>query len=300
MMSRLSSWTLRRRRSLVLCAIASCRQAPPPRQFTLVGQVVAVAPDRNEITIKHEDIKNFMPGMTMPFKVQDPGLLKERAPGDLVTATLVVGEVEAYLSSVTKTGSAPVTDAPPAPVAEGLKPGDTVADGAFQDQDGTARRLADWRGHRVALTFVYTRCPLPEFCPLMDRHFVAVQQRDRQGARVRRRAAADHHDGPGLRHAGGDEEPCRPPEADLATWAFLTPGAEGSAAFFEQFGLIVERDGSRRRRHHAQSPHRDPRRRRPCLGHPHRQRLDARTADCRSQDDSPSPVLSRRRRRRWP
>ena len=77
---------------------------------------------------------------------------------------------------VSKTGFAEVTEAPPAPVAEGLKPGDAVADAAFLDQDGAARQLAGWRGHRVALTFVYTRCPLPEFCPLMDRHFVAVQR----------------------------------------------------------------------------------------------------------------------------
>ena len=206
--------------------------------------MVAVAPDRNEITIKHEDIKNFMPGMTMPFKVRDPGLLKERAPGDLVTATLVVGEVEAYLSSLTRTGSAPVTDAPPAPVAEGLKPGDTVADGAFQDQDGTARRLADWRGHRVALTFVYTRCPLPEFCPLMDRHFVAVQRamaRAPEFADVRLLTITMD---PAFDTPSVMKDHAARLKADLATWAFLTPGAEGSAAFFEQFGLIVERDGS--------------------------------------------------------
>src|SRR5262245_29323858 len=115
--------------SLVVLGTIACRQAgPPERQYTLVGQVLAVAPERNEITIKHEDIKGFMPGMTMPFTVQDPALLKERAPGDLVTATLVVGEVGAHLSTLTSTGSAPLTDATPAPVAEGLKQGDPVAD----------------------------------------------------------------------------------------------------------------------------------------------------------------------------
>ena len=229
---------------LVSSAIGACRQAPPAREFTLVGQVLAVAPERNEITIKHEDVKNFMPGMTMPFKVQDPALLRDRTPGDLVTATLVVEEVGAYLSTLSKTGSAPVTDAPPAPVAEGMKPGDTVADAAFLDQDATTRRLADWRGHRVALTFIYTRCPLPDFCPMMDRHFVAVQQAMAKApefadARLLTVTMDPAFDKPAVlkNHARGLE-------ADLATWSFLSPREAGAAAFFEQFGLIVERDGS--------------------------------------------------------
>ena len=108
---------------LVLGAIGACRQAPPVRQFALVGQVVAVTPERNEITIKHEDIPNFMPGMTMPFKVRDAAIIRDRVPGDLVTATLVVGEVEAYLSTLSKTGFAEVTEPPPAPVAEGREAG---------------------------------------------------------------------------------------------------------------------------------------------------------------------------------
>ena len=229
---------------LVLGAIGACRQAPPVREFALVGQVVAVMPERNEITIKHEDIPNFMPGMTMPFKVRDAAIIRDRVPGDLVTATLVVGEVEAYLSTLDKTGFAEVTEPPPAPVAEGVKPGDTVADAAFLDQDGTARRLADWRGHRVALTFVYTRCPLPEFCPLMDRHFVAVQRAMAQAAafadvRLLTITMDPAFDTPAVLKAHASRL-----KADPAVWSFLTPREDGAAAFFEQFGLLVERDGS--------------------------------------------------------
>src|SRR5687768_18453199 len=123
---------------LMLAAIGACRQAPPVRQFTLVGQVLAVAPERNEITIKHQDIENFMPGMTMPFNVRDAAIIRDRVPGDLVTATLVVEEVGAYLSTMSKTGFAEVTEAPPAPVTAGVKPGDAVADAAFLDPEGAA------------------------------------------------------------------------------------------------------------------------------------------------------------------
>ena len=60
------------------------------REYELRGQILAVDASGGEITIKHDDIKGFMPGMTMPFKVRDGALLEGRAPGDLVRATLVV------------------------------------------------------------------------------------------------------------------------------------------------------------------------------------------------------------------
>ena len=112
----------------------------------------------------------------MTFTVQDPALLNERQPGDLVTGTLVVEEVKAYLTTLTKTGHQDVPEAPATPAAKSVKPGDLVEDSAFLNQDGALASLRDLRGHRVAITFTYTRCPLPEFCPLMDRNFVAIQK----------------------------------------------------------------------------------------------------------------------------
>ena len=58
--------------------------------------------------IKHGDIKNFMPGMTMPFKVRDARLLDGKAAGDLVTAQLMVAPTEAWLAALEKTGTAPL------------------------------------------------------------------------------------------------------------------------------------------------------------------------------------------------
>ena len=51
-----------------------------------------------------------------------------------------------------------------------------MPDVALVDETGATRRLSEWRGRTLALTFIYTRCPLPDFCPLMDRHFADVQQ----------------------------------------------------------------------------------------------------------------------------
>jgi len=163
-----------------LICISGCAREPRAQTYLLQGQVLAVRPETSEILVKHEDIKGFMPAMTMPYRVKDAALLKDRAPGDLITATLTVEPELAWLSAITKTGSAPLPEDAPTkiPAAAGvqlLKPGDTVPDTPLVDQDDRPLALPDWRGSAVVVTFIYTRCPLPQFCPLMDRRFAEIQ-----------------------------------------------------------------------------------------------------------------------------
>ena len=87
---------------LALLAAVACRKAPPIREFAVVGQIVAIDRSTNYVTLRHEDIKGFMPGMTMPFAVKDPALLEGRVPGDLVTATLQVQNTDAWISRLTQ------------------------------------------------------------------------------------------------------------------------------------------------------------------------------------------------------
>jgi protein SCO1/2 len=208
-----------------------------------VGQILEVRPATTEVVIKHQDIKNFMPGMTMPFKVSDPRLLDGMQAGDLVTATLVVEEVKAYLSTLTRTGHADLPAAAPPPAQpDVLEPGAPVKESRLIDQDGTARAFSSWRGHRVALTFMYTRCPLPDFCPMMDRYFAAVQKtlaRRRELADVRLISVTldpDYDTPPVLR------EHSRVLGADPKVWTFATAEPAEARAFGEQFGIFVERN----------------------------------------------------------
>jgi protein SCO1 len=167
--------------ALALGLAAACSREPDARTYQLTGQILVVKPETNEVLVKHEDIPGFMPAMTMPYLVNDASLLTDRVAGDLITATLVVGTERAHLSSITKTGSAPLPDdaRTTIPAAAGvtlLKPGDTVPDTVLTDQDGTRLSLRDFRGSAVAVSFIYTRCPLPQFCPLIDRRFGEVQK----------------------------------------------------------------------------------------------------------------------------
>jgi len=163
-------------------AAAACFGPSDRHEYTLQGQILSVAADRKEANIKHEDIKGFMPAMTMPYKVRDTAEFANLKPGDLITATLVVVSNDAYLKAVKKVGDAPLENPPgETPSAssgfELLKPGEQAPNTVFIDQDGKIRDFASFRNSIVLLTFIYTKCPLPTFCPLMDRHFKAIQDK---------------------------------------------------------------------------------------------------------------------------
>lgn len=173
--------------ALVLaCALAaSCRtgrapdEAPGANRHALKGTVVEVDASAASVTLAHEEIKGFMPAMTMSFAVRDAeaALVRTMAKGDTVSATLVVADSRSWLESV-------VVTRPPSPVAvpsgaalpRQPQPGDFVPDVALVDQSGRPLRLAEYRGRAYALTFVFTRCPMPEFCPFLMRGFAGAHE----------------------------------------------------------------------------------------------------------------------------
>jgi protein SCO1/2 len=119
--------------------------------------------------------------MTMPYKVRDARQFESLVPGDLITATLVVVSNDAYLKDVKKVGNAPlekpVADAAPSASSgfELLKEGEPVPNVNFVNQDGKHVDFDSFKGDALVVTFIYTKCPMPTFCPLMDRHFATLQ-----------------------------------------------------------------------------------------------------------------------------
>lgn len=229
-----------------LAALAIACGGSTARKYELRGQVLAVDASKGELTIKHEDIPGFMPGMTMPFRVKDPKLLEGRVPGDLITATLVVEETDAYLTAVTKTGASEVpAPLPLSPVLSGvelLKVGEAVPDQTFVDQDGRRQALSSRSGQVVALTFIYTRCPFPTFCPLMDRNFAAVQKTVRDDPALRGRVHLlsvsfdPEYDTPEIlkKHAALRG-------ADSSVWSYVTAARDEIDVFAARFGMSIVR-----------------------------------------------------------
>jgi protein SCO1/2 len=226
-----------------LLAIAACGRSPDDnvRHYELQGQILAVRPERREVVIKHEDIKGFMPGMTMPFSVKDDTLLAGKQPGDLVTATLVVAENQAYLSTLAKTGHQELSEpAPPPPLVDVLTAGQMVMDAMFVDQDGKPRTFSSFKGHRLAVTFMYTRCPLPDFCPLMDRHFASIQKTIQSMPALSDVRLLTVTLDPGFDRPAILKAHARRREADPARWTFLTGEPMEVTRFAAQFGISIE------------------------------------------------------------
>jgi protein SCO1/2 len=161
---------------LLLTVAGACRKHNPTNEqrYDLTGKVVAVERDKHLVTIAHEDIKNFMPGMTMPFTLPDEATLGYLAVGDDVTATLVVDSSSTWLENVTITRQS--TDTSGTTGVPEAKEGDEVPSYTLVNQDGKDIRLGNFHGKALMLTFIYTRCPLPEYCNLMSTNFAEVDR----------------------------------------------------------------------------------------------------------------------------
>ena len=228
----------------VVLAGSACSRPEPPKQYQLQGQILGVHPEKNQITIKHGDIDGLMPGMTMSFPVKTPALMEGRTPGDLVTATLEVSDALGTLTAITKTGSSPLpANTNEAMLVAGiLAEGDEVPDAALIDQDDRRRSLAEWRGTITLFTFTYTRCPLPDFCPLMDQNFATLQRalaedpQLRGSVRLVSISVDPEHDTPAVLAAHAKKR-----RADAAVWTFLTGDRTTIERTAGRFGVGIVR-----------------------------------------------------------
>lgn len=232
--------------TLAIILASACHSAPATNEYQLTGQILGIKTFEQEVLIKHGAVEDFMPSMTMPFKVQNAALLEGKEPGDLVTATLVVETTTAYLSTLTKTGHAPLDVPPPAETTrsgfELLRKGDTVGDEFLIDQDGNPRPLSSLRGYRLAITFIYTRCPIPNFCPLMDKNFSALQDKiqnspELSDVRLLSISFDPEFDTPTVLKAHATKL-----NADPQIWSFVTGDPDNVTRLAARFGLGFMRD----------------------------------------------------------
>jgi protein SCO1/2 len=162
--------------TLLFAVACGPRRPANEKRYPLKGKVIAVNNTERTATIKHEDIPGYMPGMTMPFKIKNDADLQMLKPGDEVTASLVVTDVDSWIevTAIVEGGGSPLT--PTTEVPGEPKPGDQVPDFGLMNQDGKRVRLSQYKGQALALTFVYTRCPQPDQCTLMSTNFAAVDK----------------------------------------------------------------------------------------------------------------------------
>jgi protein SCO1/2 len=216
--------------------------------FQVKGLVKEVNLMEKSVTIKHDEVTGYMPAMTMPFDVRDTNELAGIEPGDPVTFRLLVTDTEGWIDQIRKTG--PKRNDPPTTGTvrlvrdvEPLSEGDLFPEYQFTNQFGKLFSTKEFQGQALAITFLFTRCPFPNYCPLMTKNFAAVQEKLSSMANgptnwhlltlsfdpeydtpavLRRYAEATHYD------------PQR--------WTFGTGPLIDITAIAEQFGLMFVRD----------------------------------------------------------
>jgi protein SCO1/2 len=165
---------------IVSLAGTACRETSQGqgqmRRYHLRGKVVQVDKSQQHLVIDHEAIPGFMAAMTMPYPVADARTLEQVSPGDEITADVLVGQNEIHLENVVVVKKAEGGTSPPGAQLQPSDRGTPVPDFAMVNQDGQRIRLGQYRGKAVLLTFIYTRCPLPDYCPLMTHNFAEIEK----------------------------------------------------------------------------------------------------------------------------
>ena len=222
-----------------LLVVAGCNRATTEtpngsaRVYEARGIVRAVAPDRRSIDIEHEDIRGFMPSMTMPFAVRDSTKrIAGMRSGDAISFRLTVTDNDSWIDQIKKINAdevrLPVRTAMAKPRSISndsarLREGEMMPPFALTDQNGERITLETLRGHPFVLTFIFTRCPIPNFCPLMSKNFTELQGAIKNGSgtlaqtRLLSISFDPDFDTPQILKSYAEHE-----QADRKIWAFAT------------------------------------------------------------------------------
>jgi protein SCO1/2 len=242
--------------ALLPMALVSCRPdhtaAPPSpaasktnlQTYQVKGAIKELFPEKKKVKIAHEDIPNYMEAMTMMFDVKDAKELAGLQAGDTVSFRMLVTDDDGWIDQLKKLDG-PRTPLPPEPSTfrrvrevEPLAVGDKLPDYTFTNTLGHTVRLNDFQGRALGITFIFTRCPFPTFCPRLSSNFSEAAEKLKSmpngptNWHLLSITIDPEYDTPGRLQAYAQRY-----KADPATWDFLTGALIDITAVSEQFGL---------------------------------------------------------------
>ena len=220
--------------------------------YAVKGLVRGLDPGNAVVHIEHEAIPGYMQQMTMPFDVKDTNGLSGLLVGDAVSFRLLVTATEGWIDQIVKIPLERVVLKPkPRPpvrvtrVVEPLEAGDPIPDYPFTNELGRAISLHQFHGQALGLTFIFTRCPYPTFCPRMSANFAQACQQ----LLARTDGPTNWHllsvsfdpdyDTPAVLKAYGEGY-----AHDPTRWSFATGAMIDIDAITEQFGMMFAPDGA--------------------------------------------------------
>ena len=236
---------------LLLSAVPSAKSSPPDadeaarlRTFAASGVVLSVARDERQLVIRHGAISNYMAAMTMPFQVKNAAALDGLKSGDEISFRLQVTQTDSWIDRIVKLGTTVPAENQNA-AARSLPPAGSILDCTFTNELGQPVRLNDFRGQALAVTFIYTRCPLPNACPRLSKNFEEAAQK----LEALPHAPPNWHfisvsfdpefDTPAMLKAYGESY-----QYDPKHWSLLTGSADKIAELARASGVEYEADGA--------------------------------------------------------
>lgn len=247
-------------KAVLLCiflAFGSCKREqspvsadPPPRTFTVKGILRSIDLAGQSATIEHEDIPNYMPSMAMPFDLKSMAEIQSFKVGDPIEFKLRVTAESSWIEDLRKISTEEVQlpakrDAPTtsARETERLKEGDGLPEFNLLDSKGRPVTRETFSGHPLVITFIFTRCPVPNFCPLMTSNFREIQRTVKESpkpgdARLLSISFDPEYDTPDVlaRYAAAQT-------ADADQWRFTTGSAPEVAELTRAFGVSIQSEG---------------------------------------------------------
>jgi protein SCO1/2 len=239
----------------LILAIAGCDRSQTAdtsaRSYQVRGVVRGFAPDRTTVSIQHEDVPGFMPSMTMPFSVKDQKDIAGLKIGDGIAFRMTVTDKDLFLDQVKKIPATDVHVAEPTSTANvsskataRLREGEIVPFFGLTNQDGKRVTLDTFRGQSFVLTFIFTRCPVPNFCPRISQNFSELQEtiKSENGAAGKTRLLSitldPQFDTPEILKSYAQHQ-----KADPAIWTFATGESAEIDHLTQSFAVFVQPEG---------------------------------------------------------
>jgi len=221
--------------------------------FNVKGRVAGFSADGQEIFIEHENIPGYMPAMTMQFKVKNSGPVDSLHIGDAIQFKLVVKGDSSFAEQIHEVADNEVAEHPAGnesamkmattSKSKILKKGDQLPSFTLTNQNNNEFSTDDFHGKDLLVTFIYTRCPLPNYCPLMSKNFKQLQ------GKVKNKFGDEVH----LLSVSFDTDYDTPPKlkqyginygADFNTWSFATGTDDQIKDITSRFGVFTRVQGN--------------------------------------------------------
>jgi protein SCO1/2 len=241
--------------SYLLLAVVGCDRPQAPdssaRSYEVRGIVRGFAPDRSTVSVEHEDIPEFMPSMTMPFSVKDQKEIADLKIGDGISFRMTVTDKDLFLDQVKKIPASEVHVVAATPTvsissagSSRLREGEIVPFFSLTNQEGARVTSDTFRGQPFVLTFIFTRCPVPNFCPRMSHNFSELQNAIKSDAALAGKARLlsitfdPKFDTPQVLKSYAEHQ-----KADPSIWTFATGESTEIDKLTQGFAVFVQPEG---------------------------------------------------------